>query len=85
MTTRTTSTIIKTSTDTTWTIETTWPPGPPPSGALQSPGLTVTPPAASTGLLGIPGTVKPPAILNFQLVSIEILNLRYQLMSRDDL
>ena len=47
------------------------PPGPPPSGTLQPPRPPVASPTASTGLLGIPGTVKPPAIPNFQLVSKE--------------
>ena len=52
------------------------PPGPPPSATLQSPGPPAGPPAASPGLLGIPGTVKPPALPhalpNFQLVSKKV-------------
>ena len=47
------------------------PPGPPPppSGTLQPPGPPPGPTSGSPGLLGIPTTVKPPAIPNFQLVS----------------
>ena len=62
------------------------PPGPPPppSGALKPPGppppVSGPPPGpsvASPGLLGIPATVKPLPVPNFQLVSISDQMIAY--------